>query len=108
LYAPVRTTTITGRLVPIRDGHSSAELRDSRHERREERRHLFAALSAVTVVFDVLEGAERPLGAPRAVEQERGRSGLVGMIDPVAAPAFGPLVRETTALLAHEHVHRRS
>jgi len=108
LYAPVRTTTITGRLVPIRDGHSSAELRDSRHQRLKEWRHLLAALSAVTVLFDVLDWAECALGAPRAVEQELGRPGLVGVIDPVAAPAFGPLVRETTALLAHEHVHRLS
>jgi hypothetical protein len=70
--------------------------------------HLLAALSAVTVLFDVLEWAERPLGAPWAVEGELGRPVLVGVIDPVAAPAFGSLVRETTAFLAHQHVHGRS
>lgn len=70
--------------------------------------HLLGALGAVTVFFDALEWAECPLRAPRAVEHERGRTGLVGISDPVAAPAFSPLVREITALLAHEHVHRRS
>jgi hypothetical protein len=70
--------------------------------------HLLAAFSGVTVLFDVLERAERPRGAPRAVEHELGRRGLVRIIDPVAAPAFGPLVRETTAFLAHQHVHGRS
>jgi hypothetical protein len=107
-YGSFGSATITDRIAPIRDSHSSAKLRDRRHERREEGMHLLAAFSRVTVLFDVLEWPEHPLGAPRTVELELGRSGLVGVIDPVAAPAFGPLIRETTAFLAHQHVHRRS
>jgi hypothetical protein len=70
--------------------------------------HLLAALSGVTVLFDVLERPERPLGAPRAIEHELRRRGLVRIIDPITAPTFGPLIRETAAFLAHQNVHRRS
>jgi hypothetical protein len=70
--------------------------------------HLLATFAWATVLIDVLEWPERPLGAPRAVERELGGRCLVGVIDPVAAPALGLLVRETTAVLADQHEHRRS
>ncbi len=68
--------------------------------------HLLAAFSS-DVLFDVLQSAELPLGAPRAVERELGPV-LVGVVDPVAAPACRTLVREIAAFLADQHVHGRS